>query len=268
VVLAITSLVVASDLQGVARMPGGKVLSGETVVEYLELLYALHFPALASGQALALRCGDLYPNPAKRGESGNPFRVWEAFSRAFGCTIGIAGNHDDFGADLARVQALPRAHFLARGTAQAHGLRLAGLSGIIGRPDKNFRLAEGPYVQAVAALLRQAPHVLRTHLSPGLNAQGLQGDVHLAAALAAANVGAVRPFALAHSRAPSAGQRHAGAQRRQQGVHLDPSLAAVKPVRAIQTVAINPLRTCLGIRCCKLVEETWLGWRLTAKLHG
>jgi hypothetical protein len=39
-------------------------------------------------------------------------------------------------------------------------------------------------VQAVAALLRQTPHVLLTHLSPGLDAQGLQGDVHLAAALA------------------------------------------------------------------------------------
>jgi hypothetical protein len=122
---AITSLVVASDLQGVVRVPGGEVLLGETVVEYLELLYALHFPALAIGQALAFLCGDFYANPAKRGESGNPFRVWEAFSRAFGCTIGIAGNHDDFGADLARVQALPHAHFLARGTAQAHATACA-----------------------------------------------------------------------------------------------------------------------------------------------
>ena len=181
---AITSVVVASDLQGVVRVPGGEVLLGEALVDYLELLYALHFPGLTRDQALALLCGDLYANPAKRGESGNPFRVWEAFSAAFGCTIGIAGNHDDFGPDLARVQALPKAHFLTQGTANADGLRVAGLSGIIGRPDKNFRLAEDTYVQGVAALLRQAPHVLLTHLSPRLDAAGLQGDACLTAALA------------------------------------------------------------------------------------
>lgn len=178
---AITSVVVASDLQGV--VPGGEVLLGEALVDYLELLYALHFPGLTRDRALALLCGDLYANPAKRGESGNPYRVWEAFSTAFGCTVGIAGNHDDFGPDLARVLALPKAHFLTQGTANAHGLRVAGLSGIIGRPDKNFRLAEDTYVRGVAALLRQAPHVFLTHLSPRLDALGLQGDACLTAAL-------------------------------------------------------------------------------------
>lgn len=56
--------------------------------------------------------------------------------------MGIAGNQDDLGPDLARVQALDNAHFLRHGTAAVHGLRVTGLSGIIGRLDKNFRLAE------------------------------------------------------------------------------------------------------------------------------
>jgi hypothetical protein len=182
---AISSVVVASDLQGVVLVRGEAVLLGEALVDYLALIYALHFPALAPEQTLALLCGDLYANPARRGESGNPIRVWNAFQSAFGCTVGIAGNHDDFGPDLAAVQALDKAHFLRHGTAAVHGLRVAGLSGIIGRPDKNFRLAEAPYLQGVAGLLRQAPHVLLTHLSPRMEAAGLQGEAHLTAVLTA-----------------------------------------------------------------------------------
>ena len=50
------------------------------------------------------------------------------------------------------------------------------LGGIIGRPDKNFRLAEAAYLQGVAGLLRQDPHVLLMHLfrawsSPGCRAR-------------------------------------------------------------------------------------------------
>jgi hypothetical protein len=150
---------------------------------YLDLIYAIHFPSYSKEQALALLCGDLYANPAKRGASGNPFRVWQAFSEAFGCTIGIAGNHDDFGPDLDRVKSLHRAHFLLQGTAVAQGLHVAGLSGIIGRPDKNFRLAEAVYFNRVATLLRQAPQLLLTHLSPGINAKGLPGEAQLTAVL-------------------------------------------------------------------------------------
>ncbi|MBO2009602.1 hypothetical protein [Hymenobacter negativus] len=102
----------------------------------------------------------------------------------FGCTIGIVGNHDDFGPDLSRVQSLDRAHFLTQGTATTHGLRVAGQSGIIGRTDKNFRLTEDAYLKGVASLLRQAPHVLLTHLSPRINAEGLQGEAQLTAVLA------------------------------------------------------------------------------------
>lgn len=180
---AISSLVIASDLQGVVWVQGRAVLLGEAVAEYLSLIYELYFPAFTKEQALALLCGDLYANPAKRGESGNPFRVWEAFSTTLACTIGIAGNHDDFGSDLGRVQSLNRAHFLTQGTATAHGLCVAGLSGIIGRADRNFRLPEDAYLKAVAALLQQAPHVLLTHLSPRIEAEGLPGEAQLATVL-------------------------------------------------------------------------------------
>jgi Icc protein len=181
---AISSLVITSDLQGVVSVgSGAAVLLGEAVVEYLDLVYSIHFPSFPKGEALVLLCGDLYANPAKRGESGNPFRVWEAFSAAFACTIGIAGNHDDFGSDLGRVQSLDRTHFLTQGTALAQGLSVAGLSGIIGRRDKNFRLAEDAYLKGVTALLRQAPHVLLTHLSPRIDAKGLPGEAQLTALL-------------------------------------------------------------------------------------
>ena len=180
----IRSLVIASDLQGVVGNPSSSVLLGEAVAEYLEVVYELYFPGFASQQALALLCGDLYANPTKRGASGNPFRVWEAFNTACAATIGIAGNHDDFGSDLARVQSLDRAQLLTQGTVVTQGLRVAGLSGIIGRPDKNFRLGEAAYLKGVAALLQQTPQVLLTHLSPRIDAKELPGEAQLTAVLA------------------------------------------------------------------------------------
>ncbi|UOQ53966.1 metallophosphoesterase family protein [Hymenobacter cellulosivorans] len=179
----VSALVVASDLQGVVPAEDEDVLLGEVVVDYLELLYALYFPGLAKERTLALLCGDLYTNKARRGASGNPISVWNKFNAAFGRTIGIAGNHDDFGPAIHQVQALNKASFLTQGMVHQHGLAVAGISGIIGRPDKNFRLPEAAYLRAVAALLQGQPDILLTHLSPAIAEKGLQGEEQLTAVL-------------------------------------------------------------------------------------
>ena len=128
-------------------------------------------------------CGDLYADKGKRGASGTPLRVWQRFSAYFGSTVGIAGNHDDFGLDLRVVQALANTHLLVQGTVHAQGLRVSGQSGIIGRPDKNFRFPEATYLQGVTKLLRELPDLLLTHLSPHLAEQGLLGEPKLTALL-------------------------------------------------------------------------------------
>jgi Icc-related predicted phosphoesterase len=175
----VSSLVIASDLQGVVMEAEQQVLLGEHVAEYLDLLYAIHFPAVSKANTIALLCGDLYGTPWKRGASGNPLRVWEKFSAVFGCTVGIAGNHDVFGEALARVMALPGVHFLANGTVHLHGLQIAGVSGVIGRPDRPFRLPEAAYAKAVSTHLKRPPDLFLTHLSPRIEEKDLQGEERL-----------------------------------------------------------------------------------------
>lgn len=180
----VSAVVVASDLQGVVPTTTGDTLLGEIVVEYLELLYAVHFPELQREHTLALLCGDLYANKFRRGESGSPISVWNKFNAAFGRTVGVAGNHDDFGPALKQVQTLDKASFLTQGIVQQYGLGVAGISGIIGRPDKNFRLSEAAYLRGVAALLQRQPDILLTHLSPAIADKGLPGEAQLTTVLA------------------------------------------------------------------------------------
>ena len=49
-----------------------------------------------------LLAGDLYTVPAldRRGGSGDVTAVWRAFGDEFSWVVGVAGNHDTFGADL------------------------------------------------------------------------------------------------------------------------------------------------------------------------
>ncbi|UOQ73179.1 metallophosphoesterase family protein [Hymenobacter cellulosilyticus] len=183
----VSALIVASDLQGVVPTGNEDVLLGEVVADYLELLYALYFPELDKENTLALLCGDLYANKSKRGASGNPSSVWNKFNATFGRTVGIAGNHDDFGPALSQVQALDKARFLTQGITHEHGLTVAGISGIIGRPDKNFRLPETAYLRAVTTLLQHQPDILLTHLSPAIADKGFQGEEQLTAVLTKGN---------------------------------------------------------------------------------
>ncbi len=177
---SIDSVVVTSDLQGVCRFEhASDVLLGEVLAESLSLIYEMYLPQLNIHQSWAFLCGDLYANLEKRGSSGNPFSVWQAFAQHFAQVIGIAGNHDDFGADLNRLKQIENVHFLANDLLQLKGLKIAGLSGIIGRTDKNFRLEEQFYLKEKKKLLRQQPDMLLTHLSPHLAEYGFLGEPQL-----------------------------------------------------------------------------------------
>jgi len=68
--------------------------------------------------------------------------------------IGIAGNHDDFGSDLNQLKLIENVHFLENHLLEFDGLKIAGLSGIIGRTDKNFRLEEHFYLNSFEKLLK------------------------------------------------------------------------------------------------------------------
>ena len=69
-------------------------------------------------------------NLLKRGTSGNPINVWKEFSEIFKWTIGVAGNHDDFGDRIDELNQLTNVKLLLNETISVDKLTISGLSGI------------------------------------------------------------------------------------------------------------------------------------------
>ncbi|MFY0675263.1 MAG: metallophosphoesterase [Bacteroidia bacterium] len=174
--------IVASDLQGVVLEKDNDLLLGQSLVEHLDIIFEISFSHLNPKNVLVLLCGDNYANLIKRGESGSPFQVWKAFSDTFGNVVGIAGNHDII-KDTSEYRVGNRT-LLLKETIEIKGLKIAGLSGIIGNPSKPFRLTEIDYFKSLEKLLKQKPDILLTHLSPADNERNLQGDENLSQKLA------------------------------------------------------------------------------------
>lgn len=127
-----------------------------------------------------LLAGDLHPGPIleKRGGSGDVRSVWRAFAEQFLWVAGVAGNHDHFGAapkDLEDFRRQPRVHFLDGDLVDAQGLRIGGVSGIIGKPRKLWRKDEATYVRLVGELLDRRPDVLVLHDGPDVPESGYKG---------------------------------------------------------------------------------------------
>ncbi|MFS0871924.1 metallophosphoesterase family protein [Paenibacillus xylanilyticus] len=214
----VDALIVASDLQGIIPVPrenghqkttdmttgtepGMDRLLGEMLPAHVRLLLEVEWPEIDPGRVGVLLCGDLYARRGKRGASGNPVPVWLAFREAFGWVAGIDGNHDL--TDVAgahRLQSGEGIHYMdvpavigagppggpvPRGAVQSQLLRIAGLGGIIGRPDKPNRLPEKHYLQSVNKLLKQQPDCLLLHQSPGIPEHGLMGEPLIRQALEA-----------------------------------------------------------------------------------
>ncbi|WFR65042.1 hypothetical protein P9222_14100 [Paenibacillus amylolyticus] len=163
-------------------------LLGEVLPAYVRLLLEVEWPELDPERIGVLMCGDLYALRGKRGASGNPVPVWLAFRAAFGWVAGVHGNHDlTDEADAHRLHSVEGIHAMdgpdaminagpptggpAPSAAQPSQLRIAGLGGIIGRPDKPGRLPAEQYLQSVRKLLKQQPDCLlciKARASPSL----------------------------------------------------------------------------------------------------
>lgn len=174
----INAIVVTSDLQGVIIQNDKNVLLGEFLAENLKLIFEVYFPQIATKKTIAFLCGDLYADLTKRGQSGNPIKVWEKFASVFGQTIGIGGNHDKF-INLEDLDKIQNAKLLINEVFEFEGLKIGGLSGIIGRSDKNFRLQESDYLKAFSNLLNKKPDILLTHLSPQISDKSLLGNENI-----------------------------------------------------------------------------------------
>ena len=178
------ALVAAGDLQG--REPSYKCsdeprLLGQLLADELELLSEVgEIPPLERvGVVLA---GDLFARTGldRRGGMGDVRDVWLALAAQCRWVTGVAGNHDVFGLkpslpDFRAFCGSPGVHFLDGKTLELDGLRIAGLSGVIGRSTRPWRRDEDGFLGSVAALLQGAPDLLVMHDGPDVPELGLRG---------------------------------------------------------------------------------------------
>ncbi|MCY3019698.1 MAG: metallophosphoesterase [Planctomycetota bacterium] len=186
---SVEAILVAADLQGRERMAAEPRMLGEVLAEELCAMGCRRLlpPAERIGVILA---GDLYsyPDLHKRGGSGDVRPVFRAFARVCKWVVGVAGNHDMFGVtapalDIAAFQRESGVHLLDGNVAELCGLKIAGVSGVIGNPKKPFRRDERSFSEEVKRLAAQSPDLLVLHDGPDVPAQGLMGWPSIRAAL-------------------------------------------------------------------------------------
>ena len=171
-------LIICSDLQGFVREEGAYILMGERLPEYLKDLIEVEILGVEGARIGVLLCGDLFARIEYRGASGDARPTWNAFSQVADWVVGVAGNHDQF-AGMAPQEALAdlgNAHFLHKEQCLQAGFRFGGISGIIGRPTKNQRVAEAEYLRSLEQLLRQPLDFLLLHESPNVPQEGYKGN--------------------------------------------------------------------------------------------
>jgi 3',5'-cyclic-AMP phosphodiesterase len=164
------ALIVCSDLQGIVPGPQGRsaLLGVQVAAALAELAFdGVIPPGPRTGVILA---GDLFSVHAanKRGGYGDVSEVWGAFAEAFAWVAGVAGNHDD----VSRVASLgDRVHLLDGELAELGGLRISGVSGIIGNPRKPGRRSEIDQLRAIERAIGHQLDLLVLH-------EGPHGDDH------------------------------------------------------------------------------------------
>ena len=164
----VKALIVSGDLQGNVEENGEILLMGEVIPEFIDILIQLEFPNFDSSECGVLLSGDLYANLEARGGLGDVREVWYEFREYFKWVTGVAGNHDAFGDKREEYNFRNEWNIklLIRNSHEVDGLRIAGISGIIGKKGKHFRVPEKEFGQYMTRLLQRKPHIFLTHDAP------------------------------------------------------------------------------------------------------
>lgn len=177
----VEAVIALSDLQGMAPHPlrdGAAALLGEVLADELAFMGEAGDLPHPSRTGILL-AGDLYSNDAAnvRGASGDVRDVWNAFAAQFRWVAGVAGNHDTFGSprEHERFRQQPHLHLLDGNVIELEGLRLGGVSYIIGRPDKLGRRDQQAQLERIQEVLLQEPEVLVLHEGPDEPTAELRG---------------------------------------------------------------------------------------------
>lgn len=197
---SLSALLVTSDLQGWTTTGQGQVLLGVALAEAMAAYCcARGIPRSGVGVLLA---GDLFAidDMNQRGGVGDVRPVWRAFGARAAFVAGVAGNHDAFGRDAAELRAFTQEEGLTLldvgtpglpSSVECCGLRIAGVSGIVGNPLRPWRKEPDAFLEAVATAIGTAPDVLLLHQNPALPGVRRDEQTRLTQLLAAAARGLV-----------------------------------------------------------------------------
>jgi len=169
---SIDAIVATADLQGLDVDPSdgntGLPLLGTTLPDKLEsVLDSLN---VSWSRTAALLAGDFYtyPDLHGRGGTGDVTQVYESFARSYQCVVGVAGNHDTFGDKLSHLPKIHSDHvyLLDADRINMAGLSVAGISGVIGNPRRNFRRAHFDFVETLDLILSEPTDIALMHTGP------------------------------------------------------------------------------------------------------
>ena len=169
---ALDGVYITSDLQGRERAdasPHDRRLTGLAVAEALAQ-HAEHVGLPHPDRAGVVLAGDLfaYADLRRRGGLGDVQEVWRAFGERFRWVVGVAGNHDTFEgrADTAdALEGVARCEVFDGSWGERDGLRLGGVSGVIGAAGKPWR-RDPPTFERLCRALPSTLDVLVFHQGP------------------------------------------------------------------------------------------------------
>ena len=167
----VKALVLTSDLQGREHAPANRLMG----VAVAENLAALVTEKSIPAPQVVLLCGDLYdyPDCHKRGGTGPVDDVYAAFSDFVPHVIGVHGNHDE----LADGDSLPGNAVILDGQIHdAAGLRIGGVSGIVGDPCRHRRRTAEDFLTVMEHVTAQHPEFLLLHQGPEDEERLRKGD--------------------------------------------------------------------------------------------
>jgi 3',5'-cyclic-AMP phosphodiesterase len=125
--------------------------------------------------------GDFYAVPAlnKRGGQGNVEQIWRDFAQHFRWVVGVAGNHDHFNGqcqfgNVFRHQS--NIYPLDGEVVNLDDLTIAGISGILGKPEKPWRHSLKQWKTMSQKVLAKVPNLLVLHEGPDIPDSRLVGQ--------------------------------------------------------------------------------------------
>lgn len=175
-------VVATGDLQGRSALGSdpATLLGCRVAAELPEIQTQAGLPAPA--RCIGLLAGDLYtvPNAAKRGGTGDVTQVWNDMRSRFAGLAGVLGNHDIFG-EAAKPRRSPD-DCLDGWVVETGGLRIGGVSGIVGSPGRTNRRSPDKYEDVLLNVLADTPHILVLHAAPRSD-DGAPGEAVISAAV-------------------------------------------------------------------------------------